>query len=188
MSGVAGRSRPKTFAPTPEQRSQVKILVGLGIPQEKICLLVINPQTGKPLDPKSLRKHFKREIAISTTELHARVSNFIVSSIFGMTPPAGTVAIDNQHVRGALAIFFAKTRMGWKETVVNRHEEHVKAPVDGEAVRKRIMDKLDRLARANHQFVNEALQKGLSHGLDEGCGYPPSRRAGSPEDRDPSDP
>jgi hypothetical protein len=45
MSGVAGRSGRKTFAPTPEQRSQVKILVGLGIPQEKICLLVINPQT-----------------------------------------------------------------------------------------------------------------------------------------------
>ena len=68
MSGVAGRSGRKTFAPTPEQRGQVKILVGLGIPQEKICMLVINPQTGKPLDPKSLRKHFKREIAISTTE------------------------------------------------------------------------------------------------------------------------
>ena len=147
MSGVAGRSGRKTFAPTPEQRGQVKILVGLGIPQEQICLLVINPQTGKPLDPKSLRKHFKREIAISTTELHARVSNFIVSSIFGMTPPAGTVAIDNQHVRGALAIFFAKTRMGWKETVVNRHEEHVKAPIDREAVIKRISDRIERLAR-----------------------------------------
>ena len=147
MSGVAGRSGRKTFAPTPEQRGQVKILVGLGIPQEQICLLVINPQTGKPLDPKSLRKHFKREIAISTTELHARVSNFIVSSIFGMTPPAGTVAIDNQHVRGALAIFFAKTRMGWKETV-NRHEEQVKAPIDRAAVIKRISDRIERLARA----------------------------------------
>ena len=160
MSGVAGRSGRKTFAPTPEQRGQVKILVGLGIPQEKICLLVINPQTGKPLDPKSLRKHFKREIAISTTELHARVSNFIVCSIFGMTPPAGTVAIDNQHVRGALAMFFAKTRMGWKETVVNRHEEHVKAPVDGEALRKRIMDKLDRIRASRSSVCQRSASKG----------------------------
>ena len=105
MSGVAGRSGRKTFAPTPEQRSQVKILVGLGIPQEKICLLVINPQTGKPLDPKSLRKHFKREITISTTELHARVSNFIVCSIFGMTPPAGTVDRQSARARGACDVF-----------------------------------------------------------------------------------
>ena len=160
MSGVVGRSGRKTFEPTPEHRSQVKILVGLGIPQEQICLLVINPQTGKPLDPKSLRKQFKREIAISTTELHARVSNFIVSSIFGMTPPAGTVAIDNQHVRGALAIFFAKTRMGWKETVANRHEEHVEAPVDREARIKRIIDRVDRLARANHQFAAKDKSSG----------------------------
>lgn len=36
----------------------------------------------------------------------------------------GTVAIDNQHVRGMLAMFFAKTRMGWKETVVNRVNDH----------------------------------------------------------------
>jgi hypothetical protein len=38
--------------------------------------------------------------------------------------------------------------MGWKETVVNRHEEHVKAPVDREAVIKRISDRIERLARA----------------------------------------
>jgi hypothetical protein len=63
-----------------------------------------------------------------------------------MTPPAGTVAIDNQHVRGALAIFFAKTRMGWKETVVNRHEEHVKAPVGIEALRKKNLDRIARVA------------------------------------------
>ena len=62
MSGVAGRSGRKTFVPSPEQRNNVKILAGLGIPQEQICLLVINPQTGKPLDEKSLRKHFNREI------------------------------------------------------------------------------------------------------------------------------
>ena len=112
MSGVAGRSGRKTFVPSPEQRNNVKILTGLGIPQEQICLLVINPQTGKSLHEKSLRKHFDREITTGKIELHARISNFIVASIFGVTPPAGTVAIDNQHVRGMLAMFFAK-KPGW---------------------------------------------------------------------------
>jgi len=151
MSGVTGRSGRKTFVPTPEQRRQVKILVGLGIPQEEICLLVINPQTGKPLDQKSLRKHFKREIAIGATELHARVSQFIVASILGMAPPAGTVAIDNQHVRGSLAIFFAKTRMRWKETVVNSHKEHVGGPIEYQEVkdvRQRFLDRIARLRNA----------------------------------------
>ena len=62
MSGVAGRSGRKAFVPTQEQRRNVKLLVGLGIPQDKICLMVVNPQTEKPLDPKSLRKHFPREL------------------------------------------------------------------------------------------------------------------------------
>jgi len=97
-----------------------RVLAGLGIPQEKICQLVINSRTGKPLDDKSLRKHFKREIATGEIELHMQVGNFIASTILGRAPPPGTVAIDNPHVRGSLAIFFARTRMGWKEPVVNR--------------------------------------------------------------------
>jgi hypothetical protein len=151
MSGVAGRSGRKKFVPTPEQRNNVKILAGLGLPQKQICLLVTNPQTGKPLDEKSLRKHFEREIATGATELFARMGNFIVANIFGMASPAGTVAIDNQHVRGSLAIFFAKTRMGWKETVVDRHKEHVGGPIkdqDGKNVRQKILDKIERLRNA----------------------------------------
>jgi len=64
MSGVAGRSGRKAFVPNSEQRHIVKTLTGLGLPQKHICRLVTNPQTGKPLDPKSLRKHFALEIGI----------------------------------------------------------------------------------------------------------------------------
>jgi hypothetical protein len=34
---------------------------------------VVNPQTGKPLDEGTLKKHFPREIAVGAAELHARV-------------------------------------------------------------------------------------------------------------------
>src|SRR5580698_2344437 len=56
MSGKPGRSGRKSFVATPEQRNNVKILVGLGVPQAMICQLVVNPQTGKPLDEGPLEK------------------------------------------------------------------------------------------------------------------------------------
>jgi hypothetical protein len=60
MSGKPGRCGRKSFVATPEQRNNVKILVGLGVPQAMICQLVVNPQTGKPLDEGTLKKHFPR--------------------------------------------------------------------------------------------------------------------------------
>ena len=33
-----------------------------------ICQLVVNPQTGKPLDERTLKKHFPREIAVGAAE------------------------------------------------------------------------------------------------------------------------
>ena len=41
-----------------------------------ICQLVVNPQTGKPLDEGTLKKHFPREIAVGAAELHARMGSF----------------------------------------------------------------------------------------------------------------
>jgi hypothetical protein len=54
--------RAKSFVPNPAQRNMVTKMTGWGIPQQHICRLVANPQTAKPLDPKSLRKHFALEI------------------------------------------------------------------------------------------------------------------------------
>ena len=122
MSGKPGRSGRKSFVATPEQRNNVKILVGLGVPQAMICQLVVNPQTGKPFDEGTLKKHFPREIAVGVAELHARMGSFMVANIFGMTPPAGTQPIKNESSRAMLSIFFAKTRMGWKETSILQHE------------------------------------------------------------------
>jgi hypothetical protein len=121
MSGKPGRCGRKSFVATPEQRNNVKILVGLGVPQAMICQLVVNPQTGKPLDEGTLKKHFPREIAVGAAELHARMGSFMVANIFGMTPPAGTQPIKNESSRAMLSIFFAKTRMGWKESGVSEH-------------------------------------------------------------------
>jgi hypothetical protein len=44
-----------------------------------------------------------------------------------MTPPAGTQPIKNESSRAMLSIFFAKTRMGWKEAI--QHEGKDGGPI-----------------------------------------------------------
>jgi hypothetical protein len=112
MSGMSGRNGRKTFVPTSEQGNNIKVLAGLRMPKEQDLSAGDQPQTGKPFDEKSLRKHFKREIATWEIELHARVGNFIVADILGMASPVGTVAIDNQHVRRLARAFLPRPGCG----------------------------------------------------------------------------
>ena len=116
VSGVAGRSGRKPFVPNPEQRHIVRTLTGLGVPQKLICRAVTNPQTGKPLDAKSLRRHFSLEIGIGEAELLLLVSRLIVATMLGLPPPPGAVAITDERARVSLMMWFADTRMGWSET------------------------------------------------------------------------
>ena len=76
------------------------------------------------------------EIEIGTAEVHARIASFMVGTIFGTPPPAGTVAIHNEQVRGSLLRFYARTRLGWTETAVDRPKEHVGRPIEDQDVEK----------------------------------------------------
>ena len=69
MSGKPGRSGRKPFEATADQRNTVKIMSGLGVPEQKICLPVTNPATGKPISEPTLRRAFRREIDSGQTEL-----------------------------------------------------------------------------------------------------------------------
>jgi len=106
------------FSPTPEHRRLVESLVGLGIPEDEICRLVLNPATRRPIDEKTLRKYFPVELATGHTRVNAQVGRFIFATITGQ---AGGVA--DERARATLAMFWAKCRMGWKETVVQEHRE-----------------------------------------------------------------
>lgn len=98
----------KPFVPTDEQREIVLVSVGLGFRQEEIVLLIKNPVTGESITEKTLRLHFKHEIESGVALVKLDVGRSIVKR-----------ARDLQHPQGATcAIFFAKTRMGWKERQV----------------------------------------------------------------------
>ena len=57
MSEKRGRGQPK-FKPTPDQRSQAKLMKALGIPEDRICKTIINPRTKKPVAPVTLARAF----------------------------------------------------------------------------------------------------------------------------------
>jgi hypothetical protein len=78
-----------------------------------LCCLVTNPQTGKPLDAKSLRKHFAHEITTGAAELNFLIARFTIATILGLPPPPGTVAITDERARTRLLMLFAKARLGW---------------------------------------------------------------------------
>jgi len=101
-----GAGRPP-FRPTAEDRARVTLLAGL-IKHEDIPKLVFNPQTGNPIDYKTLRRHFGQELDTGKMKLDSRVAESLVKR-----------ALDHSHPQGATcAIFYAKTRMGWRETTV----------------------------------------------------------------------
>ena len=110
---MAMRGRP-AFQPTDEQRKNVQVMVGLGITEENICLLV-RDRRDKPISRNSLRKHFKKELETGATKLNAQVGNFMVSTIFGAKPPNGATPIRDERVRGRLGELFLKARLGWRE-------------------------------------------------------------------------
>ena len=90
------RTKPP-HKPTPEDRKQVEILSGLGIPQDQICRLI-----GGGISEKTLRKWYAQELADGVPKANSQVSK----SLFQKAVAGDTTA----------QIWWTKTRMGWKDT------------------------------------------------------------------------
>jgi hypothetical protein len=123
-----GRKRNRAgrpaFRPTDEQRRQVEAMVGFGIPEDQLCLLIINPQTNKPIDEKTLRRHFRDEIDRGQVKANAAVAQSLYRAA-----TSGNVTAQ---------IFWMKTRVGWKETTVLEHDVTGRLAENLDAARKRI--------------------------------------------------
>jgi hypothetical protein len=150
MSEKRGRGQPK-FEPTRDQRSQVKQMKALGIPEDRICKTITNPRTGKPVAPMTLARAFAAELDSGATEFQAAVGNFILCAILGKTPAFGGEPIKSEQVRMTAAIFYAKTQMGWKETVVNEHANKDDKPFRVDDARQRLIDEVDRIRARKEQ-------------------------------------
>ena len=83
-------------------------------------------------------------------ELCALVGNFILCAILGKKPALGD-AIKSEQVRMTAAIFYAKTQMGWKETVVNEQVNKDDKPLLVDDPRQRLIDEVDRIRARKEQ-------------------------------------
>lgn len=84
-------------SPTEEQRKTVEAMCGYGIPEVDIARVL-------DIDPKTLRKHYRRELDTAFVHANARVAQ----SLFNQATTGNNVAA---------AIFWLKVRAGWRDRI-----------------------------------------------------------------------
>lgn len=114
-----GKRGPRPFEPTPEMRSLVETALGMGLTHEEASSLVINPATGRPIDPTTLRARFGAEIAKAEAVCHLEAAVSLRHLIRGR--PArydaqGNLVQAEVPINPAAVFFYHKTRRGWRET------------------------------------------------------------------------
>lgn len=112
------------YEPTEPDRRIVESMASYGIDHHEICKVILNPRTGKPIAPKTLRRAFREELDTGMTKANAKVAESLFVQAVGA--PAvlngdGKVLREEQKRVPACGIFWAKTRMGWREPQVIQH-------------------------------------------------------------------
>lgn len=92
-------ARP-SHKPDPQTRRQVEAMAGYGVPESDIAGVV-------GVSPKTLRRHYRSELDHGHVKANAKVAE----SLFRKATGEGREAV-------TAAIFWLKTRAGWKETTV----------------------------------------------------------------------
>lgn len=95
----------KAHEPTSESRVEVRTLASLGMPQDEIAAYI---GISKP----TLAKHYGEELKLSAIKANANVGKFLYTMASGSALKQG--ASYGECSRAAM--FWAKTRMGWRET------------------------------------------------------------------------
>ena len=134
----------KPFEPTADQRRNVQAMIGYGMTQAEVCQTIVNPETGRPIDEKTLRLYFEREIATGHPVAIAQVAN----SMFELATKS-----DNPSARYSACAFILARRGGWKETSVQEHTGKDGGPIEVDEVRQRIAGRIAKIASASDDDV-----------------------------------
>ena len=98
---------------TEETTGQVKALATFGVSQEDICTFI-----GVSLP--TLHKHYRQELDEASAKGKVAVTKFLFHAASGKAIDEGAAYSDCLRA----AMFYAKTRMGWRET---QHIDHTSA-------------------------------------------------------------
>lgn len=108
--------------PTTEQRKQVETMAGFGITEDDIALSI-------GISAPTLRKHYRSELDLG----HIKANSAVAQSLYKKALGDGASAV-------TAAIFWLKTRAGWKETTVTEHTGADGGPVLFRRVERVIID------------------------------------------------
>ena len=93
--------------PTEKTRAEIIALRSYGVPIKEVAAYI-------GIDDKTLYKYYRDELENSAIKANANVGKFLYQAASGQALTTG--ATHSDCVRAAM--FWAKTRMGWKETNV----------------------------------------------------------------------
>ena len=97
----------RAHKPDPAQRKQVEAMAAYGIPEINIAAVL-------GVDPKTLRKHYRDELDTG----HVKANSKVAESLYRKAIGDGAQSV-------TAAIFWMKTRAGWKETIVQESSGQV---------------------------------------------------------------
>jgi hypothetical protein len=100
----------KAHEPTDKTRSEVTALASFGLPQEDIAAYI-------GISHVTLRKYYAEQLKVSSIKANAQVGKYLFSLASGQALSNGATHGDCK----AAAMFWAKTRMGWRETTAHDH-------------------------------------------------------------------
>lgn len=107
------------FEPTAEQRKMVVTLAGYGLTQRQISFLVTNPTTGRAIDEKTLREHFREELDVGEAKGDMAVLQSLFVQAVGRPAQfdeAGRKIHEEMTPVPAATIFSCKVRKGIRMT------------------------------------------------------------------------
>lgn len=100
----------KKHEPTEETRKKVQLLSGMGIPQEQIAKLL-------EISVPTLLKHYRDDIDLGVLDANTKVAQSLFRMATGKKPVP------------AAAIFWAKTRMKWRETEEAKEDKEISVTI-----------------------------------------------------------
>jgi hypothetical protein len=101
----------RAHKPDPASQRQVEAMAGYGIPEADIATVL-------EIDPKTLRKHYRRQL----DKGHIKATAKVAENLYRRATGEGRESV-------IAAIFWLKTRAGWKETSVTELASRDKEPV-----------------------------------------------------------
>jgi hypothetical protein len=104
--------------PTEQTRRTVETMAGFGIPQVDIAKSI-------GIHRETLEIHYRHELDTGVVKANSAVAQSLYKKALGDNSSAVTAAI-----------FWLKTRAGWKETMVQEHVGTVKVTFGGDAIHR----------------------------------------------------